>query len=55
VQAFYEGAVEVLEDHPRVERYAWFPWTTNNHLAEDGALTPLGTSFAAAPAGHGGR
>jgi hypothetical protein len=55
VQAFYEGAVEVLEDHPRVERYAWFPWTTNNHLAEDGALTPLGTSFAVAPAHRGGR
>lgn len=51
VQAFYEGVVEMLEDHPRVVRYAWFPWTSNNHLAEDGALTPLGTSFAAAPAG----
>jgi Glycosyl hydrolase catalytic core len=50
VQAFYEGAVEMLEEHPRVVRYAWFPWTANNHLAEDGALTPLGDAFAAAPA-----
>lgn len=52
VQAFYEGAVEMLEEHPRVVRYAWFPWTANNHLIEDGALTELGTSFAAAPTGR---
>ena len=50
VQAFYEGVVEMLEDHPRVERYAWFPWVEHHHLAEEGALTPLGDVFAAAPA-----
>ena len=50
VQAFYEGVVEMLEEHPRVERYAWFPWVEHHHLAEDGALTPLGDAFAAAPA-----
>jgi hypothetical protein len=35
--------------HPRLERYAWYPWTTNNELAKMGALTALGTAFAALP------
>jgi hypothetical protein len=35
--------------HPRLERYAWYPWTTNNELVKMGALTPLGNAFAALP------
>jgi hypothetical protein len=52
VQAFFSGAVAMFAKHPRLERYAWYPWTTNNELvnADGGALTPLGTTFAAAPA-----
>jgi len=40
--------------HPRIDRYAWYPWTTNNELtaSSGGAstLTSLGDAFAAAPA-----
>jgi hypothetical protein len=50
VQAFFSGAVAMFAKHPRVERYAWYPWTTNNELVDGGALTSLGTVFAAAPA-----
>ncbi|HEY0001012.1 MAG TPA: glycosyl hydrolase, partial [Actinoplanes sp.] len=47
VQAFYTGAVKMFARHSQVERYAWYPWITNNHLvADDGALTALGTTFA---------
>ena len=51
VQAFYSGAIAMFAKHPRLERYAWYPWTTNNELvsADAGALTSLGTVFAAAP------
>jgi len=35
--------------HPRIERYAWYPWTTNNELVAMDALTKLGTVFSAAP------
>jgi hypothetical protein len=36
--------------HPRLVRYAWYPWTTNNELVTSAdALTSLGTAFAAAP------
>lgn len=49
VQAFYSGALVVFAKHPRIERYAWYPWTTNNELVDGGALTNLGTVFAAAP------
>jgi hypothetical protein len=54
VQAFYQGAIAMFAKHPRLVRYAWYPWTTNNELVEstDAAadvLTPLGTVFAAAP------
>jgi hypothetical protein len=51
VQAFFSGAITMFAKHPRVERYAWYPWTTNNELvdADGGALTSLGTVFAAAP------
>jgi hypothetical protein len=50
VQAFYNGAVAMFQRHPRIERYAWYPFTTNNELVTSGALTSLGTTFAAAPA-----
>ena len=48
VQAFFSGAVAMFAKHPRLERYAWYPWTTNNELvaADGGALTALGTLFA---------
>jgi hypothetical protein len=50
VQAFFSGAIAMFAKHPRLERYAWYPWTTNNELIASGALTSLGTVFAAAPA-----
>ncbi len=51
VQAFYTGALAMFEKHPRIERYAWYPWIKNNELNNtDGSLTALGTAFAAAPA-----
>jgi len=51
VLAFYKGALAVFAKHPRLERYAWYPWTTNCELNEDsGALTALGEAYAAAPA-----
>jgi hypothetical protein len=49
VQAFFSGAVVMFAKHPRLERYAWYPWTTNNGLVASGALTSLGAVFAAAP------
>ena len=55
VQAFYQGAIAMFAKHPRLERYAWYPWTTNNELVDttgsrDGrAHASLGTVFAAAP------
>jgi hypothetical protein len=51
VQAFFSGAVAMFARHPRLERYAWYPWTTNNDLVDPdgGSLTPLGVAFAAAP------
>ena len=50
VQAFFSGALAMLKGHPRVERYAWYPWETNNELVGDAGLTSLGTVFSAAPA-----
>ena len=51
VLAFYKGALAVFAKHPRVQRYAWYPWTTNCELNDEaGALTPLGVAYAAAPA-----
>jgi Glycosyl hydrolase catalytic core len=47
VQAFYSGAVAMFAKHPRLERYAWYPWTTNNELVDASVLTSLGTAFAA--------
>ena len=53
VQAFYTAAVAMFAKHPRIERYAWYPWTTNNNLVDTSdALTSLGTAFAAAPSTH---
>jgi hypothetical protein len=50
VQTFFSGAVAMFARHPRLERYAWYPWTTNNELvAMSGSLTALGMAFAAAP------
>jgi hypothetical protein len=52
VQAFYTGAIAMFAKHPRLERYAWYQFTTNNELVygDGGGLTPLGTAYAAAPA-----
>lgn len=51
VLAFYKGAQAVFAKHPRLTRYAWYPWTTNCELNDDsGALTALGEAYAAAPA-----
>ena len=48
---FYAGALAVFADHPRVQRYAWYPWSTNCGLNDsDGKLTPLGIAYAAAAA-----
>ena len=29
---FFPAAVAMLEKHPQVERYAWYPWNTYNEL-----------------------
>jgi hypothetical protein len=51
VQAFFSGAIAMFAKHPRIERYAWYPWETNNELVTSAdAPTSLGTVFAAAPA-----
>jgi Glycosyl hydrolase catalytic core len=51
VVAFYKGALAVFAKHPRLVRYAWYPWSTNCELNNsDGSLTDLGTAYAAAPA-----
>jgi hypothetical protein len=51
VQTFFTGAVAMFARHPRIERYAWYPWITYNELNDSaGALTALGTVFAAQPA-----
>jgi hypothetical protein len=51
VLSFYQGALAVFAKHPRVARYSWYPWSTNNELVNsDGTLTTLGNAYAAAPA-----
>jgi hypothetical protein len=51
VVKFYNAALAVFARHPRIERYAWYPWSTNLGLVnDDGSLTALGTAYAAAPA-----
>ncbi len=54
VQAFYAGASAMFAKHPRVVRYAWYQWSPYNEVidADSGALTPLGTAYANAPAYH---
>jgi hypothetical protein len=48
---FYNGAVAMFARHPRVQRYAWYPWSTNCALNNsDGSLTSLGVAYAAAAA-----
>jgi putative glycosyl hydrolase len=51
VVTFFKAALAQFAKHPRVERYAWYPWSTNLGLANaDGSLTALGQVYAAAPA-----
>jgi hypothetical protein len=51
VVTFFKAAVAMFAKHPRVERYSWYPWSTNCALNnKDGTLTELGTAYAAAPA-----
>jgi hypothetical protein len=51
VVAFFKGALAVFAKHPRLVRYAWYPWSTNLALNNaDGSLTELGKAYAAAPA-----
>ena len=46
----HTAALAVFARHPRVERYAWYPWNTNNELvSSSGSLTSLGKAVAAAP------
>ncbi len=55
VLTFLDEAVQMLENHPQVERYAWYPWNTYNHLYlpdenDVRQRTALGDAFLAAPA-----
>ena len=53
VEGFYEDALAMFENHPSLERYAWYPWNPNSELSDRAyppILTPLGELFAAAPA-----
>jgi hypothetical protein len=49
VLSFFKGAAAMLTAQPQVERYAWYPWNTYNHLFESGTITALGEAFQAAP------
>jgi hypothetical protein len=49
VVAFFKGAIAMFARHPRLERYAWYPWIPYNELFVDGGISPMGTAFAAAP------
>jgi hypothetical protein len=49
VVAFFKGAVAMFAKHPRIERYAWYPWNPYNELFVDGGISPMGTAFGAAP------
>jgi hypothetical protein len=51
VVTFFKAAIAMFAKHPRVERYSWYPWSTNCGLNnKDGTLTELGAAYAAAPA-----
>jgi len=45
---FFNDAVVMLNKHPLVERYAWYPWNTYNHLYDNSVMTDLGKAFVAA-------
>jgi hypothetical protein len=49
VIAFFKGAIAMFAKHPRIERYAWYPWDPFNELTADGGLTGMGKAFADAP------
>jgi hypothetical protein len=54
VLSFFNNALPMLQKHPLVERYAWYPWNTYNdlYLADANGvrtITALGKAFAAAP------
>ncbi len=51
-QAHVSGAIKMFAKHPRLVRYAWYPWAGATHSLNnsDGSLTPLGEIYAAAPA-----
>ena len=51
---FFNDAILMLEQHPLVERYAWYPWNTYNELYLPDSTsvrvrTALGDAFLAAP------
>jgi Glycosyl hydrolase catalytic core len=51
VNTFFKAAVAMFAKHPRIERYAWYPWSSHCGLVNsDGSLTQLGKTFAAMPA-----
>ena len=54
VQAHVAGAIKMFARHPRLVRYAWYPWAGATHALNnaDGSLTPLGVIYAAAPSTH---
>jgi hypothetical protein len=49
VLKFFNDAIKMLDNHPLVERYAWYPWNTYNELYTSGTMTELGKAFAAVP------
>jgi hypothetical protein len=51
-KAHIAGAVAMFAKHPRLERYAWYPWATAAHNLNnsDGSLTALGEYYASLPA-----
>ena len=49
VLTFFNDAITMLNKHPLVERYAWYPWNTYNHLYDNDVMSNLGKAFAAAP------
>ncbi len=51
-QAHIAGAVAMFAQHPRLERYAWYPWADSAHALNnsDGSLTTLGQFYASLPA-----
>ena len=51
-RAHMAGAIAMFARHPRLERYAWYPWASAIHSLNnaDGTLTALGAIYAAAPA-----